>query len=291
MAIPPLNGLRAFEAAARTGSFVAAASELHVSPSAVSRLVKLLEQRLSVGLFDRLANGLVLTERGAVYFADVSAAFQRLAHATERVTASQAASLLIGAGPTLAMRWLIPRLTSFHAAHPEIDVRLSTAVADADPIKADWTAGIRIGAGTWPGLAAHFLFTADLFPVCTRALAARLRKPEDLRNVTLLQVANAAEDWPLWLKAARANDLDLSHAQQFDYPAFALQAAVDGLGVAMARAPFVADDLAAGRLVRPFKLAVPKGKGWYLVHRPAQETNVALRAFRDWIVGAAATPT
>ena len=285
---PPLNGLRAFEAAARTGSYVAAAAELNVSPSAISRLVKLLEQRLGVALFERLANGLRLTERGAVYLRELSAAFERIAAASERVRGAPSA-LLIGAGPTLAMRWLIPRLPSFHVLHPDIDVRLSTAIADADPIKPDWTAGIRIGDGAWPGLAAHFLFTADLFPVCAPAVAKRLRKPQDLAKATILQVANAPDDWPAWLKAARLSGLDLSHAQQFDYPAFALQAAVDGLGVAMARAPFVADDLAARRLVRPFKLAVPKGKGWYLVHRPAQEANGALRAFRDWITGLSRT--
>jgi LysR family glycine cleavage system transcriptional activator/LysR family transcriptional regulator of beta-lactamase len=285
--VPSLNGLRAFEAAARTGSFVSAAAELHVSPSAISRLVKLLEQRLGVGLFERLANGLVLTQPGAAYLAEVSAAFQRIVHATERLTAAEGTALLIGAGPTLAMRWLIPRLPSFHAQHPEIDVRLSTSIADADPLKPDWTAAIRMGDGAWPGLASRFLFTADLFPVCAPALAQRLRKPGDLAKVTLLEVSTAREDWPLWLAAARAPSIDLSHAQQFDYAAFALQAALDGLGVAVGRAPFVADDLAAGRLVRPFRLAVPKGKGWYLVCRPSQENNPALRVFRAWLLNAA----
>jgi DNA-binding transcriptional LysR family regulator len=285
--LPPLNGLRAFEAAARTGSYVAAADELNVSPSAISRLVKLLEQRLGVVLFERLANGLQLTERGAVYLRELSAAFERIATATDRLKGGASSALLIGAGPTLAMRWLIPRLPAFHALHPNIDVRLSTAIANADPIKPDWIAGIRMGDGKWPGLTSHFLFTAALFPVCAPSLARRLKKPADLARMTILDVANAPEDWPLWLKAARVADIDLAHAQQFDYPAFALQAAVDGLGVAMARAPFVADDLAAGRLVQPFKLAVPKGKGWYLVHRPMQEANTALTVFRNWLLGAA----
>jgi DNA-binding transcriptional LysR family regulator len=287
MSVPPLNGLRAFEAAARTGSFVAAAQELHVSPSAISRLVRLLEQRLAVALFERLANGLVLTERGAAYLTEISGAFHRIAQATERVTAAMNEALLIGAGPTLAMRWLIPRLAAFHAQHPQIDVRLSTAIDGADPLRADWTAAIRMGDGAWPGLTSQFLFTADLFPVCAPAIAARLHAPADLANVTVLQVASAPEDWPLWLKAAHAPDVDLRHAQQFDYAAFALQAAVDGLGVAMARAPFVADDIAAGRLVRPFTLAVPKGKGWYLVCRPTQEGNPSLIQFAAWLAGVA----
>jgi DNA-binding transcriptional LysR family regulator len=278
-----LNGLRAFEAAARTGSFVGAAQELQVSPSAISRLVKLLEQRLAVALFERMPNGLMLTERGRAYLSELSVAFERIAQATERVKATSNGALLIGAGPTLAMRWLIPRLPGFHKMHPEIDVRLSTAIADADPMRPDWTAAIRAGDGAWPGYTSHFLFTADLFPVCAPALAKSLHKPSDLKKAAILQVTNAFEDWPLWLGAAHV-DLDLRHAKEFDYPAFALQAALDGLGVAMARAPFVVDDLAAGRLVRPFKLAVPKGKGWYLVHKPAQESSPALKAFRAWLL-------
>lgn len=284
MPLPPLNGLRAFEASARAGSFVAAAAELQVSPSAVSRLVKLLELRLGVALFDRKPNGLELTERGRTYVTALTAAFGQITQATERLKFASSSALLIGAGPTLAMRWLIPRLPGFHTKHPEIDVRLSTAIAGADPMRPDWTAAIRAGDGAWPGFESHFLFTADLFPVCAPALAKVLRKPADLKRAAILQVTNAPEDWQLWLKAAHV-DLDLRHAQEFDYPAFALQAALDGLGVAMARAPFVADDLAAGRLVRPFKLAVPKAKGWYLVHKHAAGENSALKAFRDWLVG------
>jgi len=287
MTLPPLNGLRAFEAAARTGSFVGAAQELHVSPSAISRLVKLLEQRLGTQLFERLANGLVLTDRGTAYIGEVNGAFQRIVLATERLKATNGAALVIGAGPTLAMRWLIPRLATFQTENPEIDVRLSTAVADADPLRPDWTAAIRIGDGIWPGLTSRFVFTADLFPVCAPDVAKRLRVPGDLEKATILRVTSAAEDWPLWLKAVGVADAKLKHARYFDYAAFALQAAVDGLGVAMARAPFVADDLAAGRLVRPFKAAVPKGRGWYLVYRPAQENNPALKVFREWLIGAA----
>lgn len=287
MILPPLNGLRAFEAAARTGSFVGAAQELHVSPSAVSRLVKLLELRLGAQLFERLANGLMLTERGSTYLSEVSGAFQRIAQATERLKAAGGSALVLGAGPTLAMRWLIPRLATFQTQNPDIDVRLSTAVADADPLRPDWTAAIRMGDGAWPGLTSRFLFTADLFPVCAPSVAKRLSVPADLEGATILRVANAPEDWPLWLEACGVGDASLKHARYFDYAAFALQAAVDGLGVAMARAPFVADDLAAGRLVRPFKLAVPKGKGWYLVYRPTQENNPALRVFGDWLLGAA----
>lgn len=286
MPLPPLNGLRAFEAAARTGSYVAAGRELNVSPSAVSRLVRLLEERLGVRLFRRLPNALALSERGAAYLAEVTAAFARIGEATQRLTAGPRRALVVGAGPTLAMRWLIPRLTAFHAAEPEIDVRLSTAIAGAEPMRPDWDAAIRLGDGAWPGFPAHFLFTADLFPVCAPDLAAGLKTMDDLKRVPILQAASAAGDWRLWTQAASV-ELDLGRAVQFDYPAFALQAALDGLGVAIARGPFVADDLAAGRLVRPFALSVPNGRGWYLIHRPEAADDAALAAFRTWVTEAA----
>jgi DNA-binding transcriptional LysR family regulator len=281
--LPSLNGLRAFEAAARGGSFAAAAVELNVSPSAISRLVKLLEQRLGVALFERQANGLALTDAGAGYLRELTASFDRIRAATEQLTARQEQAMLIGAGPTLAMRWLIPRLPRFQQLCPQVEIRISTAIADAHPMKPDWTAAIRIGDGKWSGFDAEFLFTAELFPVCSPGVAARLKKPADLAKARILQVANAPEDWRVWLAAAGASQVDLSHAQVFDYPAFALQAALDGLGVAMARAPFVADDLAAGRLVRPFAVTVPKGQGWYLISRPGQRSNPALVKFRQWL--------
>jgi LysR family glycine cleavage system transcriptional activator/LysR family transcriptional regulator of beta-lactamase len=288
MPFPPLNGLRAFEAAARSGSYVKAAQELNVSPSAISRLVKLLEARVGVALFARRPNGLVLTERGAAYLAELTAAFAKIAQATERLRARTAEALVVGAGPTLAMRWLIPRLPAFHAAYPDIDVRLSTSIAGAEPMKADWHAAIRLGDGDWPGLKAEFLFTAALFPVCAPALLPSLPSPSDLARSTLLSAANAAADWPLWAAAAGVSDsLDLRRSVMFDYPAFALQAAIDGLGVAMARGPFVADDLSAGRLVKPFALSVPNGKGWWFIHRPELEDNAALNAFRTWVIAAA----
>ncbi len=288
MSFPPLNGLRAFEAAARGGSYVAAARELHVSPSAISRLVKLLEARLGVQLFHRRANGLILTEAGDAYVAELTAAFQRIAAATARLSERGRRTLVVGAGPTLAMRWLIPRLPGFHALNGDIDVQLSTQIAGADPMRPGWHAAIRLGDGRWPGLQADYLFTADLFPVCAPALAAGLKTPADLAHTPLLQAANAESDWRLWLKVAGVQaDVPLTRAQSFDYPAFALQAALDGLGVAMARAPFVVDDLKAGRLIRPFDLAVPQERGWWLIHRPEIAADPALAAFRDWLINAA----
>lgn len=288
MRLPPLNGIRAFEAAARTGSYVAAAREMNVSPSAISRLVKLLEARLDAALFVRRANGLTLTPSGAAYLAELTIAFERIAAATARLASAGRQTLVVGAGPTLAMRWLIPRLPQFHAAHGEIDVQISTQIAGAEPMRPGWQAAIRLGDGDWPGLDADFLFTADLFPVCAPGVAGLLKSPDDLAQATLLDAASAKGDWALWLKAAGlAARVRRARTQTFDYPAFALQAALDGLGVAMARAPFVADDLKAGRLVRPFDLAVPQERGWWLICRSDAKADPAFNAFQAWITASA----
>ncbi len=290
MTLPPLNAVRAFAEAARHGSYAAAARTLHVTPSAVSRFVKLLEQHLKVQLFLRKAAGLTLTKVGKDYAAEVSAALARIEDASRAVKTTTPDALVIGAGPTLAMRWLIPRLPAFQAAHPMIEVRISTAIEGAEPMRDDWHAAIRLGAGAWAGHAAHLLFTADLFPVARPDVARGLKSPADLAGAMLLSSANAPDDWPRWLSAAGLDPWIARKTRQFDYPAFALQAALDGLGVAMARAPFVADDLAAGRLIAPFRLRVPHEGGWYLIHRGGASMSpgsaAAFAIFRDWIVAA-----
>jgi len=127
------------------------------------------------------------------------------------------------------------------------------------------------------------MFSADLFPVCARAIAQRLKKPADLAKEVLLEVQHAPEEWPLWLAAARVKRAN-ALGPRFDNYAMALQAAVDGVGVAIGLRPYVEDDLASGRLVAPFKLAVPKGQAWYLVYRPFRQDDAALVAFREWLM-------
>jgi DNA-binding transcriptional LysR family regulator len=190
--------------------------------------------------------------------------------------------LTIGVGPSFAMRWMIPRLASFYGTHPDIEVRLATGGA-INPFRDDWTCGILLGNGDWPGLAAEPLFSADLFPVCTAAIAQRLGKPSDLVNESLLQVVHSPEDWPLWLAAAGVKLRRKALGPSFANYGMALQAALDGVGVAIGLRPYVEDDLAMRRLVAPFAISVPKGQAWYLVYRPFRETDPALTAFRDWL--------
>ena len=284
-----LNGIKAFEAAARGGSFAAAGHELNVSAAAISRMVHLLEERLGVALFERKANRLLLTQAGRAYQNGLTPIFDALASLTAQVTTPASVRVLtIGVGPTFAMRWLIPRLVDFHKEQPDIDVRIA-AGGVAVPFGDDWSCGIKLGDGNWPGLVAEPLFAADLTPVCAPKLAAPLKRAADLKAQNLLRVAHANEDWPLWLKAAGGPRIT-ARGPEFQYYGQALQAAVDGLGVAMGIRPYIDDDLAAGRLVAPFALTVPKGMRWYLVYRSFQSGQRDFTAFRRWIMQAAAAP-
>ena len=282
-----LNGIRAFEAAARSGSFAGAGAELNVSAAAVSRMVHLLEQRLGVALFERRSNRLAMTSAGRAYQSGLTPIFDALASLTGQVTAPASVRVLtIGVGPTFAMRWLIPRLADFQREQPDIDVRITTGGAAA-PFGDDWSCGIKLGDGAWPDLVAEPLFAADLLPVCAPRLAAQLKRPGDLRGPSLLRVAHAADDWPLWLKASGVARVS-ARGPEFQFYGQAQQAAADGLGVAMGIRPYVDDDLAAGRLVAPFALSVPKGMRWYLVYRDFRTEQRDFAAFRRWIVRAAA---
>jgi LysR family transcriptional regulator, glycine cleavage system transcriptional activator len=288
--LPFLNGVRAFEAAARTGSFVKAAGELHVTPAAISRMVHLLEDRLGLPLFERKANRLAATEAGRVYQLGLTQLFDALANLTAQVSAMAGSRVLtIGVGPTFAVRWLIPRLVDFQKAAPDLEVRFATGGATV-PFNDDWTCGIRLGDGEWPGFVAEQLFAADLTPVCTPAMAKRIKSPEDLRGGTLLRVAHASDDWSRWLKAAGLSKIR-ARGPEFEYYAQALQAAADGVGVAMGITPYLDDDLRGRRLVAPFRQRVPKGAQWYLIYRDFRADEAAFAAFRAWIMRAATGST
>src|SRR6202163_2729459 len=177
-----LNGIKAFEAAARSGSFAGAGAELNVSAAAVSRMVHLLEARLGVALFERKANRLAMTAAGRAYQSGLTPIFDALASLTAQVTApSNVRVLTIGVGPTFAMRWMIPRLADFRSEEPDIEVRITTGGAAA-PSGDDGCGAIRLGDADWRGLVAEPLFAADLLPVCVPRLAAPLKRPGDLRG-------------------------------------------------------------------------------------------------------------
>src|SRR3984893_3608967 len=238
-----LNGIRAFEAAARSGSFAAAGTELHVSPAAISRMVHLLEERLGIALFERKANRLVMTPAGRAYQNGLTPIFDALASLTAQVTAPSSVRVLtIGVGPTFAMRWLIPRLADFRKEEPDIDVRITTGGAAA-PFGDDWSCGIKLGDGEWPGLVAEPLFAADLLPVCAPRPATSLKRPGDLKGPGPPRAAHSPDDWPLWLKTAGVTRVT-ARGPEVQFYGQGLTAAVDGLGVAMGIRPYIDDDLA-----------------------------------------------
>ena len=286
--LPSLNGLRAFEAAGRHGSFTAAAKELNVTQAAVSRMVRLLEQRFGFALFRRHANALELTAQGQAFLSGLTDSFDSIARLAEQVAAMRAGPVLtVGVGPTLAVNWLIPRLTGFYRSHPEVEVRMATGGATR-PVRDDWTCTIRRDIGAWPGYIAEQLFPSTLVPVCTPALAAGLRHPSDLRNATLIFVPHLSDDWPCWFEAAGLRTpIRPAGEVFFDNNAMAMQAVLDGVGVAAAQPLYVADALAAGRLVAPFPIVATKREAWYLEYRPARSEDPALLAFRDWLHGEA----
>jgi LysR family glycine cleavage system transcriptional activator len=236
--------------------------------------------------FERGANRLTLTPAGRAYQLGLTPLFDSIASLTAQVSAAPKPGVLtIGIGPTFAVRWLIPRLGEFREAEPGIDVRITMGGAAAD-FADDWTCGVKLGDGNWPGLVSEPLFDADILPVCAPQMALHLKKPADLARASLLRVTHSTQDWPRWLKAAGASKIT-PQGPEFGFYGQALQAAVDGVGVAMGIRPYIDDDLAAGRLVAPFGKSIPKGVRWYLIYREARRGEPEFTAFRDWIMKAA----
>jgi LysR family transcriptional regulator of beta-lactamase len=286
--LPSLNGLRAFEAAGRHSSFKGAAQELNVTQTAVSHMVRLLEQRLGYALFRRKPNRLELTAQGRALLVGLTDAFDTIARLSDRVAAMRAGPVLtVGLGPTLAVSWLIPRLTNFYRKHPDIEVRMATGGATR-AVHDDWTCTIRRDAAAWRGYIAESLFPSTLLPICTPAIASGLRSPRDLQRTTLIRVSHMSDDWPCWFEAASLSDpICPAGGVVFESNALAMQAALDGVGVALAQLPYVSDALAAGRLVAPFQIIARKQESWLFEYRPSRLDDLALRAFRDWLHGEA----
>ncbi len=291
--LPSLNGLRAFEAAARHLSFTLAASELNVTQTAISHQIRRLEQELGVRLFIRQNRALALTPEARDYLPGVRAAFNDLRLATDRLLRKDDGhTLTVSTLASFAAKWLLPRLSTFQEANPGIDVRITTSTSLVDFQRDQVDAAIRYGRGQWPGVRADWLMADEVFPVCSPALlkgARPLRCPEDLRDHVLLHTGNAnSDDWRLWLTAAGLpTDISKQPGVTFDMIFMTVQAAIDGVGVAMGRTSYVQDDIAKGRLVVPFKIALPADAGFYLVSPQARADSPRLSAFRQWLVAAA----
>ncbi|HEK1685206.1 TPA: transcriptional regulator GcvA [Pseudomonas putida] len=294
-----LNALRAFEAAARHQSFSAAAAELNVTPAAVGQQVRNLEAWLGIALFTRAGSGsarLVLTEAARVALPDIRAGFERLTVGLARLKdASVHAGLTVTVSPAFASKWLLPRIERFQQAYPEMDVLLDTSARSLDFQVERIDVGVRYGAGKWPGLAAVHLMDEVMFPVCAPdypLLREGMLTPEALARSTLIHDLTMGRDtdyptWRMWLDASGLFEIKSDHGLRINNSAAVLQAAIDGQGLALARSVMVRDDLAAGRLIRPFAdkgLDCPLTQAYYVVYRPENASLAKVQAFRDWLL-------
>ncbi|MGO4280431.1 MULTISPECIES: transcriptional regulator GcvA [Cupriavidus] len=254
--LPPLNALRAFEAAGRLGSFKEAAAALHVTHGAVSQQVRLLEEWLGAALFERHNRRVTLTPAAKAYLAEIGPLFEQLAQATARygVPGPVSRTLSVNAPATFTLRWLVPRLAKFRAEHPDVEIKVETSNGPLESLKDDHDLIIRGGPDTFYGYAMRPFLTEERLPVCSPALLQRqpLGVPGDLRHHTLLHTSSLPRLWPDWLASAQIPGLSPAATLTFDHFFLTLQAAIDGIGIAMGPTSLVSDDLAAGRLVAPF---------------------------------------
>jgi LysR family glycine cleavage system transcriptional activator len=305
--LPPLSALRAFEAAARHLSFKKAAAELHVSPAAISHQIHALEGYLGVQLFERLNRGLNLTDIARAALSRISDGFQSLGAGVDLMRATEGGiTLSVSSGPAFAAKWLVPRLHRFVAANPGVDVRIAASMqavdghraeahaadGDHDESPADVDVQIRFGGGSYSGYRVDKLLPVSLTPVCSPKLLAgehALHTAHDLCHHTLLHDdALAAQeghpDWSVWLRQAGATEVNPGRGSHFTHGALALQAAADGLGVALAMDVLAAEDLAASRLVAPFALKVPLPLAYYVVSSATRAGQPQVGAFREWLL-------
>ena len=289
--LPSLNALRAFEAAARHLSFTKAAEELNVTQAAISHQVKTLEEHLGLPLFRRLNRRLLLTDAGQTYVTGLTEAFDGIAEATERTTSQHSGgSLRISTLPSMAAKWLLPRLSRFRTRHPEIDVLVSAAHGLADFRRDDVHLAIRYGGGKYPGLETVLLMDDEIFVVCSPRLMAGdppLRSPADLRHHTLLHdtsVEANRRDWRVWLERAGETGVDPDRGPGFSDSNLIIEAVMAGEGVALTRRSLAADDLAAGRLAIPFGPIRPAANHYYIVYPKANAELPKVRRFTQWLL-------
>ncbi|CAD1794388.1 LysR family transcriptional regulator [Xanthomonas arboricola pv. juglandis] len=278
----PLNALRAFEAAARHQNLTRAASELCVSQAALSHQIKALEQQLGSSLFHRLPRGVALTDEGAALAPVLAEAFDRIAATLERFADGRYREVLsVGVVGTFATGWLLPRVDAFHAAHPEIELRLSTHNNRVDLAGEGLDLAIRFGDGDWQGQIAEALMEAPFAPVCAPTMARGLRTPTDLVQLPLLR-SYRLDEWPQWFRAAGVAEV-AARGAMFDSSLTLASAAAAGIGVALLPLPMFRQDLDAGRLVCPFPIQIDAGRYWLTRLRSRAESEAG-RRFLAWLL-------
>lgn len=280
-----LGPLRVFDAVYRSGGISRGAEALHVTPGAVSQQIKQLEVMLGVLLVQKAGREIELTEAGLILAKSLSDLFDRIEAVLDEVTeVGNPRKLRLKVLPTFAIKWLVPRLASFYAAHSDIDIEIAT-VSRAQELQldnADFV--VRHGTGQWPGLHVDHLFDEVFVPVCSPAMAKTIGAPEDLLEAQLLHSMMRPEGWPTWLGAAGLGAAQPTRNVTLANAALCVQAAVNGLGVAIAQKAYVRDDLASGRLVHPLEQEVRTEFGYYLLCDPSKADTQPLKLFREWLL-------
>jgi LysR family transcriptional regulator, glycine cleavage system transcriptional activator len=297
--IPGLQSLKAFDASARHLSFTRAAGELNVTPAAVSHQIKELEDQLGIQLFQRTSRTMRLTRAGQIFRAAVAESLDQLTKGLHRIRQlDNASQLRVNASASIAAKWLVPRLDRFLALKPGADVRVDVSGALLDFDRDGVDIAVRFDRGDYPGLRVDRMFTDNVFPICSPALLERMgpiREPRDLLRLPLIHLDWEAQgavwpNWRMWMQAAGVAGFEDTSGLHFGHSSLAIQAALDGHGVALGETSLVADDLAAGRLVRPFELSLksPSRFAYYLVSPVETADRPMVKAFREWILAEAA---
>lgn len=288
--LPQIAALRSFEVASRCLSFTQAARELNVTQGAVSHQVKGLEDLLGVKLFHREHQKLRLTESGQGYLTFVRESIDRLKAGADFLVARENSGVLtVSVSPNFASKWLVNRMVTFNRSYPDIDLRITASMQHVDFGSSDVEMAVRHGSGDWPNLHVTKLTREEIFPVCSPEflrVASNLRTPQDLKHHILLN-DDSRNDWPLWFTAAGLDAEEITIGPRFDQTNIVIDAAIAGLGVALARSALAAHDIRTGKLVRLFDVSLPAPYGYFVVSPKATAAQDKIVRFRNWLVSEA----
>jgi LysR family glycine cleavage system transcriptional activator len=287
--VPSLAALVAFEASARLGSFTRAAEELNLTQGAISRQIKLLEDQLGITLFERVRQRIIITEAGAYYAGEIRQTLDRFAAATAQAISFRTAGgiLRLGLLPTFGTKWLIPRLPDFFSRHRGVTINFSSHIRQVDFQRDFLDAAVHFGEPEWPGVVLHRLFGEELIPVASPKLIKRdkIKKPEDLKQGTLLVQATRPEAWTSWFARVGLTAVEPPSMLVFEQFAMVLQAAIAELGVALVPKLLVKEEIASGELVELFDQSIIDSKAYFLAYPRERANYPPLVAFRDWLLG------
>lgn len=287
--MPPLNALRCFEAAARNGSFIKAADELSVTPSAISHQIKSLESFLEIELFFRTKRQVVLTDAGKDYLVPIASIFAQLDKATTELLDKQnlGGTLRLSVPPAFLARWLMPRMDSFQDQYPDVQLEVNESTNEVDFIASSTDMAVYFGNGDWDGVETHFLRNASLAPVCNPTLVKSnqpIRTPDDMRFYPLLHVAKRQEEWQDWLKQNGLEQKKFRRGLILSNGALTASAAAQGLGIALADPSFIAPEIHEGTLMVLFNQHLISESAFYLVYPKSYVVSSAMKAFKQWII-------